>query len=101
MKPSFLSNWQKKQVFLVSTLTLSSYSNSGTQRNRRTGDQTFPGFEMQQRGTLCYAGNSRVPPLLYSDFLSSIIILGVDNLGFLLKEKLLSSTNSFSRLIST
>lgn len=51
--------------------------------------------------TLCWAGNSRVPSVPYSDFLSSIIGLSIHNLGFLLKEKVLSSTNSFSRLIST
>lgn len=99
MKPSFLSNWEKQQLFIVPTLTLSSYSNSGTQRNRRTGDEVFPVLEIQQ--PLCWPGNSRVPPLPYSDFLSSIIVLSIHNLGFLLKEKVLSSANSFSRLIST
>lgn len=97
----FSRNWGKKQAFPVLTLTPSSYSSWEGQGNTRTSGEAFPVLETQQKVPSVGLAIAGLPPVPYSLFLSSMVGLGVHNLAFLLKEKVLSSTISFSRLIST
>lgn len=92
----------KKQVFLVVTLHPSSYSSSGQLPGKQ--EDGWWGFFLLSKHSRKHpplGWKQQSSPVSYSYFLSSMVGLSGHNLAFLIKEKVFSSTFSFSRLIST